>query len=255
MENIVRRAKEKQIELIGFADHYHPGFNAPTIEEIGQARSFVRSYQGTLRVYLGIEASILDQSGRITLNKKEKTLFDYIIASLHPNFPGVVKFPAANVRTFIDFLQRLYMNTAVNPLINVIGHPWNLHSKSVYDNTFSFYGICKTLGISPASCFEQIPDSYFEEFAQAVRESEKAVELNVYGIATKETGALYGEDETARNEFGASYLRFYHILVQKGVKFTAGSDAHSLKHVGDTRLLDRYFEMLGIGEDRLWHPF
>ena len=101
LENIVQRAEEKQIEPIGFADHYHPDFNAPTMEEIGQARSFTRSYQGTLRVYLGTEASILDQSGRITLSKKERTLFDYAIASLHPNFPGVARLPAANVRTLI----------------------------------------------------------------------------------------------------------------------------------------------------------
>jgi len=129
IENIVQRAKGKQIDPVGFADHYHPGFNAPTIEEIGQAKSFVHSYQSSLQIYLGIEASILDQSGRITLNEKDKTLFDYVIASLHPNFPGVAKVPAANVRTFIDFLQRLYMNAAANPLVDVIGHPWNLHSK------------------------------------------------------------------------------------------------------------------------------
>lgn len=254
-ENIVCRAEEKKIAGIGFANHYHPGFNALAAEEITSSRTFVSTYRGPLSVHLGIEASILDQEGRITLTEKERLLFDYAIASLHPNFPDVTEFPVANVGKFIDFLHYLYLNITAHPLVDIIGHPWNLHAKSVYDNTRSFYGICKNiLDISPAACFDKIPDSYFEEFAQAVKERNKAVELNAYGVATKEIRPLYGEDEKERNEFGASYLRFYRILAQRGVKLTVGSDAHSLDRIGDTLLLEHYLKLLGVNEEQLWWP-
>jgi histidinol phosphatase-like PHP family hydrolase len=254
MENIVRRAGEKEIKTVGFADHYHPGFIVPRPEEIAQARGFVRRQRGAARVYLGAEASILNRRGDLTLSGGERELFDYVIASLHPHFPGMERTPSGGAGELVDFIHRIYMGAAVNPLADIIGHPWNLHSKSIYDNTFSFYGLCRAAGLSPAACFGRIPDSYFEEFADAVRGSGKAVELNAYAVATRETGCLYGEDEDERNSFGDCYLRFFHILAGRNVKFTAGSDAHSLSHVGDTLLLGRYFEMLGVGGDRLWSP-
>jgi histidinol phosphatase-like PHP family hydrolase len=252
--NIARLAAAKGISPIGFADHYHPGFLVPEDHEMEEARAFVSERDGAEPARLGIEASILDRHGRISVEPEGADRFDYVIASMHPNFPGVEPPPSSSVDAFLGFLQKAYMNAVLNPLVDVIGHPWNLHAKSVYDNSLSFWGICRALGLSPAACFDRIPDSWFGEFARAAKEGGKAVEMNAYGVATRDIGPRYGEDPVERGDFGAGYLRLYRILVSAGVRISVGSDAHARAQLGDTLLLAGYFDILGLRADGIWIP-
>jgi histidinol phosphatase-like PHP family hydrolase len=254
LDGIARRAAGKGLAMIGFADHFHPGFNAPEAGELEEARAFVSKRGEGVPALLGTEASIMDSRGGISIGTREADRFDYVIASMHPNFPGVEALPTSTSEAFLGFLHGTYMNTVLNPLVDVIGHPWNLHAKSIYDNTRSFWGICRVLGLSPSACFDRVPDPWLEEFAQAAKERGTAVEMNVYAMATREVGSLYGEDDDERNAFGSSYLRLFRILAKAGVRLSAGSDAHALSQVGDTLLLERYFDLLGLGAEAIWTP-
>lgn len=111
-ENI-EEAKAKGLSAMGTSDHSknmpgsaHPIFFANY--------DVIKDYIMGVRIYTGIEANIVDYSGKVDVSEGKLSKMDYVIASLHMPCikPGTVE---ENTQALIGAMK--------NPYIKIIGHP------------------------------------------------------------------------------------------------------------------------------------
>lgn len=109
----VEAAKERGLAALGISDH------APAMP--GGAHSFyfgnfkvIRETIMGVRIYMGIEANVLDYEGTIDGGEELVGKLRYVIASLHP--PCIVSGTAEqNTRALVGAMR--------NPFVKIIGHP------------------------------------------------------------------------------------------------------------------------------------
>lgn len=119
----VKAAKKQGLKVLGISEH------APMMPGSCQSIYFsnfkvLPKYVGELRVLNGIEANILDFTGRIDVEESIIEKLDYIIASLHTVCieGGTV---AQNTAALIGAMR--------NPYVKIIGHPDDDHYPLDYE--------------------------------------------------------------------------------------------------------------------------
>lgn len=109
----VEEAAEKGLKALGMSDHAPamPGSAGPIY--FGNFKAVRPNIMG-VEVYTGVEANIMDFSGRLDLDASILQKMDYVIASLHiPCItPGT---PAQNTDALIHAMEQ--------PWVRIIGHP------------------------------------------------------------------------------------------------------------------------------------
>jgi hypothetical protein len=101
--------------------------------------------------------------------------------------------------------------------------------------------------------FTRIPQSVHDEFASAVLEHDKVVEINLCAM-------LF--NLTYTDHFKRQYLEYLADLDRRGVKLSIGTDCHNDCYIGICRwhprcevslaAAERMLESVGIRGDRLW---
>lgn len=110
---MVKAAKASGLEYLGFSDH-SPGMpGSAYIYHFQNMRVIPREIDG-VRLLRGVEANIVDYSGKIDMNSDNLSQLDYCIASIHPPCMAVGSVKE-NTAAMIGAIK--------NPLVNVIGHP------------------------------------------------------------------------------------------------------------------------------------
>ena len=111
---IVREAREKGMSLIGIVEH------GPSMEGAPHEGYFWISDQLDelygVKVLLGIEANILNESGEIDLNGDLLEKQRVVIAGLHAKTPYKTNNLESNTRALVNSMQ--------NPLVQIISHPY-----------------------------------------------------------------------------------------------------------------------------------
>ena len=257
--DLVRGAAEKGILDYGLTDHLHTSYNMP---DIVASRAEYETCDPTPRFHFGIEVSCVSQweldqvaAGNydpakpptyglrqggpawaqpaiaLTGEDVERYQIEFVVGGTH--WPLYVPVEGGAIRR--DY-HRQNMFLAEHPLVDIVAHPWWWHGAWM-DEDGHYRG-------EPwLADFTRIPRSMHDEFAAAVVENDKVVEINIAAMLLNRT---YPET------FKGQYLSYLAELKARGVKLSIGSDCHSPQYDTDMRAAARLLESVGIGEGDLW---
>lgn len=113
LEENIKGAKKKGLKIMGMSDHATSLPGAPHIFHFFNMKVIPKVIED-VRILKGIEANIIDFSGKIDVDEDISKHLDYVIASLHPPVikPGKKE---ENTQALLKAME--------NPLVNIIGHP------------------------------------------------------------------------------------------------------------------------------------
>jgi histidinol-phosphatase (PHP family) len=212
MQEYVKKAKEKNIDEIGFSDHillkHLEGRSDFLIHAMPTyVEDFLSFKQKTeIPVKLGIEIDYFpNKADRIT-EFIQKYPFDYIIGSVHMIGKWIVDEPSTigeysrrdTFQTYEEYF-RLVREMCACRLFDVLGHP----------------DLIRIFGVRPDKDLSQI----YQETAEAIAKSNMCAEINAKGL-----------DRPCREIYPSE--QFLKTLRDYGIPITFGSDAHEPNDVG-----------------------
>lgn len=165
------------------------------------------------KIQASTEADCLNSKGGLS-NEDISKYVDFV--SVAPNHYGLEWVEAPDISEMIDYSQEMLLNLAKRDDVRVILHPW-----------------IEAIARSQKS-MEDVPLSYFEEFAGRAKKYGKVIEIHT------------GMDE--------SCLPFIRTLIDHGVKLSIGSDAHSYESLGKTEKATHLAERLNTSDTSIWLP-
>ncbi len=258
--DLVKEAQLKGIFHYGISDHFHTIYNIP---DIRRSRDDFLAFSQHPVFHFGIEVSCMSKweldiirKGEIKnpvygirsggpagaelclggFNKAIKDFFkiEYVIGGTH--WPMYVPFKREEI---IKEYHRQNMFLATHPLIDIVAHPWwwmghwaDQQGKFTAEPWFDDFSV--------------IPSSMHKEFASAVRENKKAVEINAYAIFLN---GKYPE------HFKKQYAEYLAFLQSEGVLFSIGSDCHKPHYDPDFATVQKFLEEAGVKIETVWNPF
>lgn len=113
MMEMVRAAKDKNLELLGITDHAPEMPGGPHLFHFMNLKIVPREIDG-MKVMFGTELNIMDYKGTVDLPEKIMKQMDVTIASLH--------LPCIKSGTREENTEAI-LNAIKNPYVNIIGHP------------------------------------------------------------------------------------------------------------------------------------
>lgn len=115
VQEIAREASANGIAMFALTDHGPTMIGAPQLYHFGNLKALPGKIYG-IKILKGVEANILDFSGRTDMPDEYLKRLDFVLASLHDGSisPGSVE---ENTGAIINVLK--------NPLIDTIGHSGN----------------------------------------------------------------------------------------------------------------------------------
>jgi len=253
LELIAEEAYAAGMLCIGFSDHIHTG---ATLDLIEASRREFDELNPPIQCLFGVEVSVvrdwdIEEDAKkdvpfyryndgpelpptILLNEEimQRFSIEYVIGSTHWLL-GALQDPQA----MIDSFHRQNVMLAQHPLVNIIAHPW--WHQCPED------GFGGRLMVPWFEDFSVIPEKYHREFADAVVENGKAVEISV--------GFLH-KNPLMNERFRKLYREFLVELRERGVQFTVGGDTHDAGYDYILDLAQSELEMLDLTADDLWRP-
>ncbi len=251
--DLVREAEENGICDFGVTDHVHTPYN---LGDIASSREEYLSTAPSPRFHFGVEVSCVSQweldeiaggtyidpvyglrSGGqagcdlaigITPEDLEKYHIEYVVAGTH--WPMYV--PLEREAVIRDY-HRQNMFLVTHPLVNIVAHPWwwmghwmdrdgNFPAEPWFDD------------------FTVIPGSMHQEFADAAKAHNTAIEINIAAIVLN---PHYPEG------FISQYLEYLAELQSQGVRLSIGSDCHTEHYTIDFDKTSQMLESAGIKDD------
>lgn len=113
LQENIEAAQSMGLACLGMSEHGPKMPGGPHPFFFRNFRVIPRQY-GSLRLYCGVEADIMDYEGTLDMNEDDLAQMDYVIASMHIPcvLPGT---EAQNTRASILAMR--------NPYVNILGHP------------------------------------------------------------------------------------------------------------------------------------
>ncbi|MFA0767277.1 MAG: hypothetical protein OXFUSZZB_000605 [Candidatus Fervidibacter sp.] len=220
---MARAADAVGLDAIALTDHLEPDRwgNVHTdwvnafLREVEAVRGKVRA-----RVLAGVEAPLLNLRGETTVTPELYRSLDVVLCGLEWSTVGIAVAPPEDEVKLQRHLVSAYGNLALNPLVDVIAHPFNL-------------------GRFPTPLpLSRLAASAVREIAAAFREGEKAFELN--------NTLWWWFPDALPMQTLRDYAAIVEIVADAGVKFVVGSDAHSLHGVGNLRWVEQLIRLVGL---------
>ncbi|HAF59527.1 MAG TPA: PHP domain-containing protein [Bacillota bacterium] len=212
IEDNVKAALERGLSIIGIADH-GPGHLTYGVKrkDLPVMREEIRRLQPLypkIQILLGVEANIINPSGKLDITEKEANDLDYILAGYHYGVLG--ERPLATIKTHLCNLAAARFGTGENSSQKRINT--ELVIKALHENR-----IKALTHPGDKGPFDLMP------IAKACEETGTLMEINIW-----------------HNAPSAEELK---KLAATGVRFIIGSDAHSPRNVGKYEpALKRAFE-------------
>ena len=171
-----------------------------------------------VKILKGAEASLLDSSGRISIDEDAAAKLDIVLCDMVWNSLGFSKkeFPVPKDQ-IIGRIVECFINLCRNPLVNVIAHPFNFGRHTV---EFS-HSASREVVVSPA----EIQIDRLLKIADAFASHNTAFEVM--------NNAWWWHPLMHPREFTDQYINVVKLFAQRGVRFTIGSDAHGIGGIGN----------------------
>ena len=221
---VVRRCEEVSLQVVGIVEHLNSDAKHPVQCLEGLVEEF-RGVSSELSLLVGAELDILDGRGVVSGSQeiKDRLGLDYFLGAVH----GLVE-DASSAGEFFERYHKLVMGAVEGcPFVDAIAHPWCVGRA------------LEARGLVDEWSFERIPERYRRELAQALAECGKAVEVNAKAQAAFADPA---------------FREFVRSCRDAGVKAMAGSDAHSMERIGDSRVVDEFLMEMAFPAEQIWTP-
>lgn len=256
ISNFSEIAADKGLKCFGISDHVHTPYN---LDEIFRSKEEFDSSPFNPNFHFGVEVSCISkweldeiESGRqpaaaygirkggpewpelaigITEEDIKEYGIEYVIGGTH--WPLYIEVTRENV---IKDYARQNLFLACHPLVNIVAHPWWWMGQ--WKNEEGFYATDPWF-----DDFGKIPLSIHDEFAAAIKENKKIVEINTSACVF---------NPTYREDFTAQYMDYIAYLYERGVKFSIGSDCHGPEYKADFEKLSGLLSDIGIKDEELW---
>lgn len=256
MADLTGLAEARGICDFGVTDHLHTPYNLP---DLAASREAFVAVNPSPRFHFGVEVSCVSQweleeiavgkhdnpvyglrqggpaGGALAIGVTERDLrtygVEYVIGGAH--WPMYV--PLEREAIIRDYhWQNMFL--ATHPLVTIVAHPWWWMGH--------WQGADGTYTAEPwFDRFSAIPSSMHEEFAAAVIEKGKVVEINI-GAMLLNPG--YPE------HFKRAYLEYLGALRSRGVMLAVGSDCHDARYAIDFERAAEMLDSVGIRDEDLW---
>ena len=213
LEKVAGEAKRKGLRVIGITNHIPelPGFiwynKIEALYKLKEKAKKLEKAKG-VKILIGVEATIMDYNGTLTLPDSFLKECDIVIAAVHRCHMGfstkkdylVPQDTLARFHYAIPDYYKQMLGALKNPYVDTVAHPmWALTQM-----------LSKTE--DRELIFKNFPDIYREDIAKSAKKQNKAIELNSIGLPDD------------------AFLR---IIKDNKTKITIGSDAHKLSDVGE----------------------
>jgi len=162
-----------------------------------------------VKILKGAEATLLDNSGRISIDAETAAKLDIVLCDMgwsSLGFPGEVS--QISREQIIERITECFVNLCKNPLVDVVAHPFN-------------FGRHTRVAISPG----EIGSDYLLKIADEFVLQSKAFEVM--------NNAWWWHPLMHPGEFTAQYIQIVRFFAERGVRFTIGSDAHDIVGIGN----------------------
>ena len=221
---IIRLAVGRGIRKLAFTDHLYPFTEMRTIEDVrAKALECPEVKRGEIDVLFGCEAEVMSP-GRTAGSQEIADNLDFVMAgATHFQNKGMTDMPPTNdLHEIGGHYLRMFEYAVSLPWVSVVAHPFFV-----------------TPGTCPIKAVYSIRDEELLPAIELAKQNDVAIEIS-------------------RRVFWPGQLdfstRFYRLCKRVGTKFTVGSDAHQLDHVGNIRVLQPLIEDLGLSESDFWQP-
>lgn len=223
--DIVRTASERGITHLGITDHFYP-FTDPRIFEVirRDVERTTARMSNPPRVFYGCEAEVM-APGKTAGSAELADRLDYVLAgATHFQNLGITELPEGmdEVETARYFLQ-MFEYAASLPWVDVVAHPF-----------FAVPSVCSS------KILRYLDESDLLPALEIARENDVAMEISRRALHTP-----------GQAEFS---MRFYPLCKRMGLRFSLGSDAHSIADIGNIRVVEPILIEAGIGEKDFWLP-
>ena len=205
---------------IGFADHFDP---ASMAERARQTREEIAEAEPNLMVHVGAEASVYLGWPRDALEEMRSTVLDFCLLapSHYPRSRDVPEFAKQPLESQASWILESFKESVGFDFADAVAHPFAYGQIPRLDEVLSF-----------------IED---RDLRLALRQAKRNA------IAMDLSPRICAIDH-------AFLTRFLSICREVGVKFSIGSDAHTLDNVGNDRLVLPILRRHGITDADLWLP-
>jgi len=257
LATLVAEAHKAGMKEFGLSDHLHCRLNIPALRaarkefdemapipgfHFGVEVSCLRERDLEENDAKGAEGSIFGvqrggEEGPLTIcfpeGLQEELQFEYVIGGAHW-WLGAAAEREAMIRSY----HRQNMYLAERPEIDIVAHPWWWMGESQNEDGLP-------AGFPWFDDFGVIPKSMHLEFAAAVTEGGKAVEINAEMFIAKEYPPHFREQ----------YRDYLALLKDNGVTFALGSDSHGPASWPSCLLeIEEDLDLLGLRREELWRP-
>jgi histidinol phosphatase-like PHP family hydrolase len=256
VSDLVREAERSGITDFGVADHVHTPYNLPDL--VRSREEFLANHPSP-KFHFGVEVSVVSRweleeisegdyqdpvyglrsggpvGGDLAIGLCEQDLdrldIEYVVGGVH--WPMYIEL---NREAVIRDYHRQNMFLATHPLVDIVAHPWwwNGH----WRNDQGDYAAQPWF-----DDFECIPGKMHDEFACAVIEHGKKVEINLWAMLLN---PHYPE------RFLQQYLDYLVELQLRGVDLCIGSDCHGAHYEVDFETAEKMLGSAGINFEKLW---
>lgn len=201
IQDYLEAAQQAGLQEFGFSDHdlYFEDLDLPLIREVAEAYP-------DLKVRVGLEVDYREEDEKKIHTLLQTFPFDYVIGSVHEIKGWLFDYPdqvqkhreADPDRLYLEYFT-LVEKAARSQLFTTVGH----------------FDLIKLFGVRPRTDVRELADNAL----RAIVENGLVAELNTAG-RYKPVGEFYPEDKLIRE------------MVNRGIEFTIGSDAHEAQYVG-----------------------
>jgi histidinol-phosphatase (PHP family) len=201
IQDYLEAARCVGLQEIGFADHdmYYSDLDLPLIREVAEGYP-------DLKVRVGLEVDYREEDEEKIQSLLQTFPFDYVIGSVHEIKNWLFDYPDQAQRHHEEDPDRIYLayfdlveKAARSQLFTTIGH----------------FDLIKLFGVRPRTDVRELAGNALK----AIAENGLVAELNTAG-RYKPVGEFYPEEKLIRE------------MVNQGIEFTLGSDAHEAQYVG-----------------------
>jgi len=210
----ILEARAFELDALAITDHYSPGNKIHDSEdEFNRYLAEIekeRSGQNDLLVIKGVEATVLDTAGRITIDARHAARLEWILCDLGGQSAGTLRATPPEKSRYVDNVLATYLALCDVPYLNVLAHPFN------------------TGNTTPAALPEDYPEPRLRELAAKMADKGKVFDV------MNDTIYWFSKSGIAPRALTAQYVDLVKIFAREKVRFQVSSDDHRTG-VGNTR--------------------